>query len=38
MHFLFDKAEAGPVVDIEGLKALDEYFKWRREEKKNGII
>lgn len=31
MHFLFDKAGAGPVVDIEGLKALDEYFKWRRE-------
>jgi para-nitrobenzyl esterase len=31
MHFLFDKAEAGPVVNMDGLKVLDEYFKWRRE-------
>ena len=31
MHFLHDKAQAGPVVDREGLKVLDEYFKWRRE-------
>ncbi|MBN1833780.1 MAG: carboxylesterase family protein [Deltaproteobacteria bacterium] len=32
MHFLYDKAQAGPVVHEEGLKALDDYFKWRREE------
>lgn len=32
MHFLTDTAHAGPVVQEEGLKALDEYFKWRREE------
>ena len=31
MHFLYDRAEAGPVVNIEGLKTLDEYFSWRRE-------
>ncbi len=31
MHFLHDKAQAGPVVNMEGLKALDEYFKWRRQ-------
>lgn len=31
MHFLYDKTKAGPIVDIEGLRALDEYFKWRRE-------
>jgi para-nitrobenzyl esterase len=31
MHFLYDKAKPGPIVNIEGLKALDEYFKWRRE-------
>ena len=30
MYFLYDKAQAGPVVDLDGLKALDEYFKWRR--------
>ena len=30
MHFLYDKAQAGHVVNMEGLKALDEYFKWRR--------
>ena len=31
MHFLYDKAQAGPIVNIEGLKTLDEYFRWRRE-------
>jgi para-nitrobenzyl esterase len=31
MHFLYDNAQAGSVVDVEGLKVLDEYFKWRRE-------
>jgi para-nitrobenzyl esterase len=30
MHFLADTAHAGPVVDEEGLKALDDYFEWRR--------
>lgn len=30
LHFLHGKAQAGPVVNIEGLKTLDEYFKWRR--------
>ncbi len=28
---LYDKAQAGPVVHLEGLKTFDEYFKWRRE-------
>jgi hypothetical protein len=31
MHFLAGTAEAGPVVDEEGLKELDAYFRWRRE-------
>ncbi len=31
MHFLYDRAEAGAVVDMEGLKTLDEYFRWRRD-------
>ena len=31
MHFRHDKAQAGPVVNVEGLRALDEYFKRRRE-------
>jgi para-nitrobenzyl esterase len=30
MHFLADSAQAGPVVNEEGLKALDVYFEWRR--------
>ncbi len=30
MHFLADTAKAGPVVDEEGLQALDAYFEWRR--------
>ena len=30
MHFLYGKGEAGSVVHEEGLKALDDYFKWRR--------
>jgi hypothetical protein len=30
MHFVSDKARAGPVVNEEGLKALDAYFEWRR--------
>jgi para-nitrobenzyl esterase len=32
MHFLYGKAQTGPVVHEEGLKALDDYFKWRREQ------
>jgi para-nitrobenzyl esterase len=32
MHFLWNKANTGPVVQEEGLKTLDEYFKWRRNE------
>jgi para-nitrobenzyl esterase len=32
MHFLYDKAQAGPVVHEEGLKALDDYFEWRRKQ------
>jgi para-nitrobenzyl esterase len=30
MHFLADTAHAGPVVNEEGLKALEDYFEWRR--------
>jgi para-nitrobenzyl esterase len=30
MHFLYGKAQVGHVVHEEGLKALDDYFKWRR--------
>jgi para-nitrobenzyl esterase len=30
MHFVAGTAQAGPVVNEEGLKALDSYFEWRR--------
>jgi para-nitrobenzyl esterase len=30
MHFAAGAAQAGPVVNEEGLKALDAYFEWRR--------
>lgn len=30
MHFVSNTAQAGPVVNVEGLKALDAYFEWRR--------
>jgi len=30
MHFVSGTAQAGPVVNVEGLKALDAYFAWRR--------
>jgi len=30
MYFLADTADVGPVVNEEGLKALDAYFEWRR--------
>jgi para-nitrobenzyl esterase len=29
MHFAAGRAQAGPVVNREGLKALDDYFAWR---------
>ena len=38
MHFLYDRAQAGPVVDIDGLRALDEYFRWRRKGEVTTII
>lgn len=30
MHIAAGKTKAGPVVDEDGLRALDEYFRWRR--------
>ena len=30
MHFFSGNAKAGPVVNEQGLKALDAYFEWRR--------
>jgi para-nitrobenzyl esterase len=30
MHFVAGTAQAGPLVNEEGLKALDAYFEWRR--------
>jgi len=30
MHFVAGAAKAGPVVNEEGLKALDSYFEWHR--------
>jgi para-nitrobenzyl esterase len=30
MHFLADTAQAGPVINKEGLEELDAYFEWRR--------
>jgi para-nitrobenzyl esterase len=30
LHIASGRIEAGPVVNEEGLKALDEYFAWRR--------
>jgi hypothetical protein len=30
MHFVSGKARAGPVVNEEGVRALDAYFEWRR--------
>ena len=30
LHIVSGRTRAGPVVNEEGLKALDEYFAWRR--------
>jgi para-nitrobenzyl esterase len=30
LHIASGSTKAGPVVDEEGLKVLDEYFAWRR--------